>query len=377
MESKMTPLFDEHIKLGGKMADFAGWRMPLWYPTGQSAEHHATRKACGLFDICHMGEFEIKGPDSLAFLSWLLTNDIERMVDGQAMYNFMLNEHGGVVDDCIVYRFDAENWMLVVNAGDIEGDFQWLQRNALTAVQLKNISKDTVKLDLQGPSAPRLISKWMDREKLSEFKFFRFIQGVELDGMEVLVSRTGYTGEVGFELYTSLKNGLDLWNLLLEEGKAFGILPCGLGARDTLRTEAGLPLHGHELRPDRVAVGHPWEFAISWETDFLGKESLLKQKEKGIDYYVFPFVMEGRRKAMPEWEVVLENEVVGTVLSGVISPTMENTPIGFVGVCRYSDMGTRLMFRQKGQTDGLEGRIAEIPFVPLTSRKKMSHFLSD
>ena len=375
MESKRTPLYDEHIKLGGKMADFAGWNMPLWYPTGQSEEHHATRKACGIFDICHMGEFRIDGSGSLIFLQRLLTNDVERLVDGQAMYNFMLNEAGGVVDDCIVYRFDENHWMLVVNAGDIEGDFEWIKKNASGDVQLENISNQTVKIDLQGPSAPKLMTRWIDREVLSQFKFFRFIPQVNIDGMDVLLSRTGYTGEIGFEIYTDLKNGVDLWQLLLSEGKQYGMLPCGLGARDTLRTEAGLPLHGHELRPDRVAVGHPWEFAIFIEKEFIGKDRLLQEKEKGISYFVFPFVMDGRRKAMPEWEVLMNGEVIGAVLSGVISPSMENSPIGFVGVDRVLDEETRIQFRQKGRDASLEGRIVKIPFVPLTSRKKMANFL--
>jgi len=375
VESRKTPLYDEHVKLGGKMADFAGWNMPLWYPTGQSEEHHATRKACGLFDICHMGEFDIRGSGSLAFFSRLLTNHVERIVDGQAMYNFMLNEEGGVVDDCILYRFDEEHWMLVVNAGNIEGDFAWLEEHVRSDVQLKNISDRTVKIDLQGPNAPKLMTKWVDGEVLAGLKFFRFIRDVSMDGMQVLISRTGYTGEIGFELYTDLKNGIDLWNLLLAEGKAWGILPCGLGARDTLRTEAGLPLHGHELRPDRLALGHPWEFAISWESDFLGKEVLLRRKAMGVDYYIVPFVVEGRRKAMPGWEVVMGDEVIGTVLSGVISPSLDNIPIGFLGGDRSLEPGTTLVFRQKERASDFMGRVREIPFVPLTSRKKMSRFL--
>lgn len=377
VESKKTPLFEEHVKLGGKMADFAGWRMPLWYPTGQSEEHHATRKACGIFDICHMGEFEIAGSGSSAFLQWLLTNDLERLVDGQAMYNFMLNKAGGVVDDCIIYRFDSDHWMLVVNAGDIEGDFQWLKKNAPSDVKLENISDQTVKVDLQGPRAPKLMTKLTSMEILAGLKFFRFIPDVKIDGIEVLVSRTGYTGEIGFEIYTDLKNGIDLWNLLLSEGKAYGILPCGLGARDTLRTEAGLPLHGHELRPDRVAVGHPWEFAISWDTNFIGKDALLREKDEGTGCFVFPFAMEGRRKAMPDWEVFMGDEVIGTVLSGVISPSLNNTPIGFIEVNRSMEPGTPLNFRQKGSNRGLQGKVVEIPFVPLTSRKKMANFLQD
>lgn len=265
--------------------------------------------------------------------------------------------------------------MLVVNAGNIQGDFTWLEQHGPSDVRLENISDRTVKIDLQGPSAPKLMTRWIDPEILQGVKFFRFLPDVRMDGMDVLVSRTGYTGEIGFELYTDLKHGVDLWDLLLTEGKACGILPCGLGARDTLRTEAGLPLHGHELRPDRVAVGHPWEFAIAWESDFLGKETLLRQKEGGIDYYVVPFVMEGRRKAMPGWHVVLGDEVVGTVLSGVISPTLDNMPIGFLGVDRSLEPGTNLVFRQGGRPGDFRGGVGESPFVPLTSRKKMSRFL--
>ena len=375
MEPKKTPLYDEHIRLGGKMADFAGWLMPLWYATGQSEEHHATRKACGLFDICHMGEFDIRGKGAFDYVNHMLTNDIGRIVDGQAMYNFMLNDHGGVVDDCIIYRFDQETWMLVVNAGDIDGDFKWLQDHCPENVELTNQSDQTVKLDLQGPLAPRLMTNWVDPELVGGIKFFRFVPDVNVEGMKVLMSRTGYTGEVGFELYTDLKNGLDLWNLLLEEGSKIGCLPCGLGARDTLRTEAGLPLYGHELQAGKVAVGHPWEFAISFDSDFLGKDKLDAKKSEGIDYFVYPFVMVGRRKAMPEYDVYAGDQRIGVVLSGVIAPSMENTPIGFVGVNRALEPDEPLRFGQPGKPPAFDGKVKTIPFVPLTSRKKMSNFL--
>ena len=375
MEPKKTRFYDEHIKLGGKMADFAGWLMPLWYPTGQSSEHHATRKACGIFDICHMGEFRITGPESMDFLSWMLTNDIRRIADCQAMYNFMLNDNGGVIDDCIVYRFNSENWMLVVNAGDIDGDFKWLQEHQRPGVSLENMSDRIVKIDLQGPHAPKLIRKWIDEETLLNLKFFRFIPEIQIDGIRVLLSRTGYTGEIGFEIYTDKEKGLDLWKMFLTEGKAFGILPCGLGARDTLRTEAGLPLYGHELQSNRIALGHPWEFAISLDSDFIGKDRLIRRKEEGLDYFVYPFLMEGKRKAMPGWEVVYEDNEIGTVLSGVISPTLDNTPIGFVGVDRVLEEGSPLIFRQAGRPVSLQGAVSKAPFVPPTSRKKMSLFL--
>lgn len=375
MEPQKTLLYDEHIALGGKMADFAGWIMPLWYPTGQSAEHHATRQACGLFDICHMGEFEIRDTEALPFLSRLLTNGIHKLEDGQAMYNFMLNEAGGVIDDCILYRYDAEYFMLVVNAGDIAGDFAWLKKNAPGSVQLRDLSPQMAKLDLQGPAAPRLLARVAGLEAIDGLKFFRFRPGIQIDGMEVLVSRTGYTGEVGFELYTHADNAVRLWRLLLDAGKDFGCLPCGLGARDTLRTEAGLPLYGHELQAGKPALAHPWMFAMDMESEFIGKAALLKKQAEGIDYHVYPFVMEGRRKAMPGWEVVSGDQIIGTVLSGVIAPSMDNAPIGFVGVNRALDEQAAVDFRQPGKEARMAGHIATIPFVPPTSRKKMSSFL--
>ena len=369
-----TPLYEEHVRLNGKMADFAGWLMPLWYKAGQSAEHHAVRNHCGIFDTCHMGEFKITGAGSLPFLSRMLSNAIDRIADNQVQYNFLYNDHGGVIDDCILYRFDSENWMLVVNAGVIDGDYQWLRSHVTKDVRLENISDQTVKIDLQGPSGPKLISRWIQRENLADLKFFHFLSDIRIEGMKVLVSRTGYTGEIGFELYTDVKNGSQLWQLLLKAGSDFGIQPCGLGARDTLRTEAGLPLHGHELHPGRVGLGHPWEFAIDWDHDFIGRKTLLKKKDR-LALFVVPFILDGRRKAMPGWEVVLDNKVIGSVLSGVISPTLDNTPIGFAGLNFRSEPETQIHFKQKDRDVLLSGKVTEIPFVKGTSRKKMALFI--
>lgn len=374
VDSKKTPLFEEHIKLGGKMADFAGWLMPLWYSKGQSFEHHAVRNQCGIFDICHMGEFEIKGTGSLSFLARMFSNDIRKMSDNQAQYNFMLNDEGGVIDDCILYRFDDEHWMLIVNAGNIVTDFEWLQSHLIKSIQLDNISDQIVKIDLQGPSAPSMMSKWIKREELIGLKFFRFLSDIDIEGMEVLVSRTGYTGEVGFELYTNVEQGNQLWQVLLKEGRNFGLEPCGLGARDTLRTEAGLPLHGHELRSDRIGLGHPWEFVIDWDHDFIGRNALLEQKNR-LEYFVVPFVADGKQKAMPGCEVLIHNEKVGMVLSGVSSPTLGNTPIGFAGLFFQPENGTELHFKPRDRDGIINGKVEEIPFVKGTSRKKMELFL--
>jgi aminomethyltransferase len=372
-----TPLYEVHLQLGGKMTDFAGWILPLWYPTGQTAEHIATRNACGLFDICHMGEFRIEGPGAKPFLSGMLTNRVEQQADGQAMYHFMLNEAGGVIDDCILYRFDEEKFMLVVNAANADEDYRWLSGHVPDRnVRFEDISGITAKLDLQGPSAPTLMSKWISREILAGLKFFRFLPGIQIAGMDVLVSRTGYTGEIGFELYTRVENAVNLWNLLLTEGGSLGILPCGLAARDTLRIEAGLPLHGHELRSDWVAVGHPWEFAVHLEGSFIGKQAILKTKQEGIRHRVYAFSMKGKRKAMPGWEVFNSGKTAGTVLSAVISPSLHNTPIGFIETNRPLEVGTQMAFKQPGSAVLLEGEISAIPFVPLSSRRKMEEFLN-
>ena len=372
-----TALYNTHLASGAKMVDFAGWLLPLWYQTGQTNEHLATRNACGLFDICHMGEFRIEGSNAKSFLSRVLTNQVDRLNDNQAMYNFMLNARGGVIDDCILYRFSENAYMLVVNAANIAADFQWLSENSKDpGIRLEDVSERTAKLDLQGPSAPRLMAKWISKETLSGLRFFRFLPSVRIEGMEVLVSRTGYTGEIGFELYTDVQNAKMLWDLLIFEGKPQDILPCGLAARDTLRIEAGLPLHGHELKPDRVAAGHPWEFAIHWEGNFIGKDALIAAKRNGIKRHVMAFRMKGRRKAMPGWVVRMSGEAIGTVLSAVISPSLDKSPIGFLESNRSIEIGVRLEFHQPDSEIYLEGEVTASPFVPLTSRRKMEEFLS-
>lgn len=370
-----TILYDEHVKLGGKMVDFAGWEMPLWYKKGQSVEHHATRKAVGLFDICHMGEFDILGKGSKEMMSNLLSNDVLGMEEGQAMYNFMLNEKGGVIDDCIIYKFNDEKWMLVVNAGGIPGDFAWLKKNAPAGVTVTDKSDNTAKLDLQGPNAPKIIRDLAGEEVLDKFGFFRFRDNVMLKNIPVLLSRTGYTGEIGFEIYCDIKYTIELWNLLLSTGEKYGIEPCGLGARDSLRTEAGLPLHGHEIHPDVPALATPWEFVFEWEHEFIGKAALNKVKAAGIKSHTIPFVMNGRSKAMHGWHVFMNGTKIGHVVSGVLSPTLENKPIGFLISEKALEIGTKLTFCEEGKSRILEGEVSSSPFVKPTSRMKMKNFL--
>ncbi len=366
-----TPLFETHRALGATMGEFGGWNMPLWYPTGQIKEHVAVREACGLFDICHMGEFIVSGKDSLAFWNRLLTNAVTTMTDGQAMYNFMLNEQGGVVDDCIVYRFSADRWMLVVNAGTQDGDYEWLKRHATGDVKVENISAATGKLDLQGPTAPKVIAKLVGADAIAELKFFRFIPEVTLGGVKCLLSRTGYTGEVGFEIYCPIEKTKALWDLLMAAGAEFGITAAGLGARDTLRLEAGLPLHGHEIRPDIPAVGTPWEFAINYDHEFIGKKAL---EEKKGSFFVYPFVAEGRRKPGSHAKVVVEGTACGEVVSDALAVSLGKKPAGFVRTTRSLAVGTQVVLRnEKGEE--FAATIAENPLWKGTSRKKMSAFL--
>jgi len=338
-------------------------------------EHHATRKAAGLFDICHMGEFDIIGKGSMKMMAGLLTNNVSGMDEGQAMYNFMLNEKGGVIDDCIIYKFNDEKWMLVVNAGNIAEDFEWLKKNAPEGVSVINKSDSTAKLDLQGPAAPKILRDLTGSEVLDKFGFFRFRDSVMMKDVPVLLSRTGYTGEIGFEIYCDVKYAVRLWNMLLETGEKYGIEPCGLGARDSLRTEAGLPLHGHEIHPDIPALDTPWDFVFEWEHEFNGKAALLKVKADGNKNHTLPFVMNGRSKAMHGWNVNLDGKKIGHVVSGVISPTLNNRPIGFLISEIHLENGTRLTFNEEGKTRILEGEVSVSPFVKPTSRMKMKNFL--
>lgn len=370
-----TVLYDNHVELGGKIVDFAGWEMPLWYGKGQSVEHKATREAAGLFDICHMGEFMITGTGSKELMANLLTNNVLGMKDGQAMYNFMLNENGGVIDDCIVYRFNDEKWMLVVNAGNITADFDWILKNKPESVTAENLSDKMAKLDLQGPKAPAIIKKISGEAAVAKLGFFKFRENIDIKGCKVLLSRTGYTGEIGFEIYADANDAVTIWNAILEDGAEFGVEPVGLGARDSLRTEAGLPLHGHELKPDVPAVETPWNFAIDFDSDFIGKEALLKERENGVKNFVYPFLMDGRSKAMHGWNVLLDNQIIGHVESGVIAPSMKNKPIGYLVSHQELEVGTKLTFNQEGKKRILEGSICESPFVKGTSRKKMKNFI--
>ncbi len=371
---RKTPLNEEHKKIGGKMVEFSGWEMPLWYKAGHSEEHNAVRNGVGLFDVCHMSEFSIRGSSALTFLKTILTNDIDRIKEYQAQYNFMLNEKGGVVDDCIIYKINDEKWSMVANAGNIESDFIHLQKYAGSDLTLINESEKFAKLDLQGKYAPKLLAKLAGINAVDKLGFYKFRGGININGIEAIVSRTGYTGEIGFEIYIDSNDAVKLWNIFLEEGKEYGILPCGLAARDSLRIEAGLPLHGHEISPDLLATGSLWTFVLSDRKEYIGRNAIKNSKP---EYLIKPFMIEGKRKAMPGYKVYNTSDVeIGEVVSGVISPNLDNKPIGFCKIKEDLNKGDDVLFKDASGKRNFNGKITNTPFVDnLTWRKKMKNFI--
>lgn len=323
------PLHDFHATQGARFVAFGGWNMPVQY-TSILEEHKAVREAAGLFDVSHMGEFHVFGSDAALFLDRLVVNAVANAPIGKAVYSPMCNGEGTVVDDLIIYRKADDDFLVCVNAGNIEKDFGWFLKQAERwglEVEIEDHSDEYALLALQGPKAEAILAA-IGLEEVKEIKRF-WHQLVTFGGEKVRIARTGYTGEDGFEIYSSPKAAESLAKLILAEGAAHGVKLCGLGARDSLRLEAGLPLYGHELS-DSIT---PLEASLDWtvklnKTDFIGKNALTEQTEKGIPRRVIHFKLEGRRIAREGTPVVDSNgQEVGQVLSGTLSPIL-NCPIG-------------------------------------------------
>ncbi len=274
MELKRTPLYAAHLRCGGKMVEFGGFEMPVQYKTGVIKEHMAVRTACGLFDVSHMGEVLLEGPDAVKNLNWLLTNDYSGMTEGQARYSPMCNDQGGTVDDLIVYRIEGDRYFIVVNASNREKDVAWIQGHISGSVKATDISDTIGQIALQGPLAEKILRK-LTKEENIPLKNYTACWDRDVGGVSCIVSRTGYTGSDGFELYVAAEETEKLWDLLLAAGGEDNLIPCGLGARDTLRLEAGMPLYGHELSdtisPLTAGLGY---FVKMQKTDFIGKAAL-------------------------------------------------------------------------------------------------------
>ena len=321
---KKTPLADEYQKYGGKIVDFAGWYMPVEFE-GILMEHEAVRKNVGLFDVSHMGEITVKGKDALKFVNYLITNNLMNIVDNQVLYTYLCREDGGIVDDILVYRFGQEDILLVINASNIEKDFEWVKANKGDyQVEIENISNVTSQLALQGPNAQKVLQNYTDTD-LSEIKFFFAERNVMIDGFNCMVSRTGYTGEDGFEIYLSNEDVVPLYNRLL----GAGVTPIGLGARDTLRFEANLPLYGNELSDTVSPIEAGYGYFVKTDKEaFIGKEVLSKQKAEGVNRKTVGFTMKEKKIPRHGYSVFKDGKEIGKVTTGYKSPTLDE----FIGL---------------------------------------------
>jgi aminomethyltransferase len=360
---KKTPLNEAHRAAGGKMVDFGGWDMPVQYSAGVIAEHFATRTGAGLFDVSHMGEILVEGEDAIAFVNRLTTNDVTKLVDGQAHYSALTNENGGIVDDLLVYRFYHDKLLLVVNASTTDKDWNWITSHKKDeAITLTNASADYCQIAIQGPKALETAQK-LTGEKLDEIKYYHFTVGV-FDGVDAIISRTGYTGEDGFEIYADAKYAERLWNNFLEAGgygTENGLLPCGLAARNTLRLEAAMSLYGHELGDDIS----PLEANLGWicklnKGDFIGREKLSKLKEDGVKRKIVGFEVTGKGIARDEFDVYINDEKVGRVTSGSPAPFLKkNIGLAFVPI-EFAKIGQEITIDVRGKK--LAAQIVPTPF---------------
>ncbi len=358
---KKTPLNAAHRALGAKMVDFGGWDMPVQYPAGILAEHQAVRTQAGLFDVSHMGELRVKGPDALKFLDWLTPNAVAKLVDGQIHYTGFLTERGTFVDDLLIYREAGDDFLLVVNAGNIDKDFAWVKEKAADfQVAVTNESDATGQVALQGPNAETILKGLTDL-KLADIAYYFFKRGT-VAGKPCLVSRTGYTGEDGFEVYCRAEDSETIWNAILAAGKDKGLIPTGLGCRNTLRLESKMALYGHEIS-DEI---HALEAGLGWivkfdKGDFIGREALLKAKEAGLPRKLVGFrTLEKRDIARDGMAVVKGGAPVGFVTSGAPSPTVgQNIGLALVP-SDDTKVGTRILIEIRGKA--AEAEVVPTPF---------------
>ncbi|HMA59775.1 MAG TPA: glycine cleavage system aminomethyltransferase GcvT [Halanaerobiales bacterium] len=328
---KSTALYEEHQSLDAKMIDFGGWQMPVQY-SGIIDEHKAVRNKAGIFDVSHMGEILISGKEALDLVQKIITNDASKLTNGDVLYTPMCYQDGGIVDDLLVYRIDVDKFLLVVNASNTTKDFRWVEKNAelFEQAEVEDKSDYYGLIALQGPISREIIQPLLE-EDISNLKYYTFIE-TDIAGVEAIVSRTGYTGELGFEVYLKAEDAVQVWNAMLKEGSDKGLKPAGLGARDTLRLEKALCLYGNDI--DETT--NPLEANLGWtvkfdKEDFNGKEALEKVKEDGVKRTLVGFIMQERGIPRHGYEIKVDGEVVGEVTSGSYSPTLdENIGLAYV-----------------------------------------------
>jgi aminomethyltransferase len=355
---RRTPLHPLYGEYGAKTTTFGGWELPVSF-TGILAEHRAVRTTAGLFDVSHMGEIEFSGPDATACLQWLVTNDVVRMVVGQALYSPCCDTAGFTIDDLVIYKLADDRYFVVVNAANKDADYEWFCAHSRGAT-IRDLSDETVLLALQGPLAQAILQPLAALD-LSELRYYHCREGVLVAGIPVLLSRTGYTGEDGFELYAARGDGVALYRALVAAGADFGLQLAGLGARDTLRLEARMPLYGHELTREITPLEAGLDMFVKFDKgDFCGREELLAQLTEGVKRRLIGFALTGRAIARAGQPVFAQGKQIGHVTSGTHSPTL-GYPIGLALVeSGYAQVGTPIEIDVRGQR--VQATVVKTPF---------------
>jgi aminomethyltransferase len=359
---KRTPLTEVHRAMGAKMVPFGEWEMPVQY-RGILEEHRAVRSAAGLFDVSHMGEVEFRGPGALAALQHLTSNDVARLQTGQVQYSALTTEAGTFVDDLTVYRMSDDRHMVTLNAGNIAKDLAWMRTHCPASVEIRDASDETALLAIQGPRAVEILGRLTSAD-LAAIPYYWFTEG-EIAGVPGILSRTGYTGEDGFEVYVPSRHAKSLWDALLEAGAPHGLLPCGLGARDTLRLEAKMALYGNDIDDQHTVL----EADLGWivklqKGEFIGRDALARQKAEGVTRKLVGFEMVGRGIARSHYPIVKDGARIGEVTSGAPSPWLNtNIGLGYVAIA-HATVGTQIDILIRDQP--VAARIVQTPFYKRT-----------
>ncbi len=356
MELK-TPLYGAHVRAGGKMVPFAGYSLPVQYKAGVIKEHMAVRTAAGLFDVSHMGEILCEGKDALDNLQHLLTNDFRNMKDGQARYSPMCNENGGTIDDLIVYRIEEDRYFIVVNAANRQKDFEWMDSHRTGDVKFTDVSDDYAQLALQGPKAMTILRKITAEESIPQ-KYYHAVFSSEAADIPCIISKTGYTGEDGVEIYLAADKAEKMWDILLEKGKDEGLIPCGLGARDTLRMEAAMPLYGHEMNDEITPLETDLSFAVKMQKgDFIGKAAMEKS-EPAITRVGLKVT--GRGIIREEAPVYADGKLIGHTTSGTHLPYLGYPAAMALVEKDFANIGGKVSVEVRGRM--IDAEITALPF---------------
>ena len=357
MELK-TPLYDEHVALNGKIVPFAGYLLPVQYPTGVIKEHMAVRQAAGLFDVSHMGEITFRGPTALASLNHIITNDYTNMPLGKVRYGILCNEQGGVIDDLIVYKFAEDYYFVVVNASNRHKDFEHMKKHVLEGTEIRDISDDLAQVALQGPKAFEIMQQLLADEDIPQ-KYYTAKEHVSIDGMDCIISFTGYTGEKGFEIYTAKENAVRLWRLLLKTGEPFGLIPCGLGARDTLRLEAAMPLYGHEMDDSISPLETNLNYGVKMnKEEFIGKQGLLERGEPKITRVGLQIIDRGILRE--HQDVYVGDQLICHTTSGTMCPYIGKAVAMALIDKQFSELGQIVEVDVRGRK--LKAEVIALPF---------------